>query len=118
MRNVTSLLLVSTVLFLSQPVHAEVSPVVGAGALQCGEFLAHLEDIGGEAKSGYTAWMQGYLTGKNIARGAAGLPFLDLTGPEGQFRYVKNYCEENPLKIVAFGVENLWQELLKQQILE
>ena len=118
MRNVTSLLLVSTFLFLSQPVHADVSAITGAGALQCGEFLADLERVGGEAEIVNMSWMQGYLTGKNIARGAAGLPFLDLTGPEGQFRYVKNYCEENPLKIVAFGVENLWQELLKQQILE
>lgn len=118
MRNVTSLVIVSAVLFFSQPVHADDS--VGAGLAQCGEFLARIEsdDWGAVDVALFTAWMQGYLTGKNIARAEADLPVLELAGHEGQFRYVKNYCEEHPLREVMFGVIRLWSELLKQQELE
>ena len=114
MRIVISLLFVSALLVLSQPVYAEKWILVGSGAHQCGKLLANLELEGIEgqvAEVMYEQWMLGYLSARNMSRFAANLPVPYLDGIDGQIRYVKNWCEENPLKKVDQAVEALWQEL-------
>ena len=97
--------------WLGQPAQAQdFFIMVGTGTSQCGELLEELESSDKVYnKFMYTHWMQGYLSARNLGKD------INLAGFEGQFRWLKNYCEENPLENVSTGVELLWQELLERQ---
>ena len=87
--------------------------VAGLGRTQCDAFLEDLQKSE-KAKGAYTTWIQGYLSGRNVARIASGLRLVFLNESEEPFRHVKQYCEENPLKPLGGGAESVWKELTHQ----
>ncbi len=113
MKYILSLLLVATITLSSATAHA--NDTAGAGAKQCGEFLDDVENMPG-AEYIYEGWMQGFLTARNYFRAFEGGPMLDLSGNVGQRRWLKTYCEDNPLDSVLQGVVALMFELEERQI--
>ncbi len=92
--------------------------IQGAGASSCGAMLTSLElDVGQEAKhmeALFYSWIQGYLSARNETDGFA----VDISNVEGQWRWLNNYCTENPLHSVAIATKALYQELKELQELQ
>ena len=92
--------------------------IQGAGGVSCGEMLSHLELDLGSIEQGitgtYKSWMQGYLSARNETDGFA----VDISNVEGQWRWLNNYCTENPLHSVAIATKALYQELKELQELQ
>ena len=112
------ILLSATLLFFSQPSAAQenFNIAYGPGAQSCGGMLSVLEKQRRTDKelieNMYKVWMQGYLSALNQI---AYLKFgwaADLDDANAHFRWLLNYCEENPLDIVRDACEKLLEELL------
>ncbi len=92
--------------------------IQGAGASSCGEMLSDLELDLVFLEQGitglYRSWMQGYLSARNETDGFA----VDISNVEGQWRWLNNYCTENPLEVVWNAAKALYQELKELQELQ
>jgi hypothetical protein len=93
--------------------------VMGAGTVSCGEWLRvrSVENSPGnvtERATRYqlTAWIDGYLSGANVANGGQIADFLISTpdGP-GMTAFVDNYCRSKPLDPVMLAAQALMREL-------
>ena len=92
--------------------------IQGAGGVSCGEMLSHQELDLGSIEQGiteaYKSWMQGYVSARNETDGFA----VDISDVEGQWRWLNNYCTENPLEVVWNAANALYQELKELQELQ
>ena len=95
-----------------RPASAEAS-IVGAGTQQCGLFLSNLEEAPA-IKDFYVSWMQGFLSGWNVGMFATSGETVDIMGWEGQFRWVLNFCEENPLDTFGLATSSLFTEIVER----
>jgi hypothetical protein len=113
------ILLLATLLFASQPSAAQedFSIAYGPGAQSCGSMLSFLDkqwrDTREEIENTYIAWMQGYLSALNYLVNqkfdGAG---VNLDDAHAHFRWLLNYCEENPLDMVPKSIEKLYEALV------
>ena len=60
----------------------------------------------------YKSWMQGYVSGLNQLLDKKFGKAIDLVDPYAHFRWLLNYCEENPLDVVRDASEKLLRELV------
>lgn len=93
---------------------AEEAILAGAGALSCGEMLRDVSETA-NMKSTYASWMQGFMSALNYLNAAKKSVHIDLNYDEGQWVWLKNWCNEHPLELVAYGVDDLYVELIEQQ---
>ena len=112
------ILLLASLLLAWQPTAAqeEISIIYGPGAQSCGSMLSMLDKLRRKDREQmeilFKVWMQGYVSGLNqithLKFGAA----ADLDDPEAHFRWLLNYCEENPLDMVVDASEKLLEALV------
>jgi hypothetical protein len=93
--------------------------IMGAGTVSCGEWLRvrSAENSPGnitERATRYqlTAWIDGYLSGTNIANAGRIADFL-ASGLDGnaESAFVDNYCRSKPLDALVNAVQALMKEL-------
>ncbi len=65
-----------------------------------------------EMENFYKAWMQGYVSALNQIMYLKFGTAVDLDDPNAHFRWLLNYCEENPLDAVRDASEKLLRELV------
>lgn len=95
-------------LFLISPVYAnEQLTIRGAGAVSCGKYLEGQKN----AVLTETSWVQGFLSGMNVADAVIGKQMISLPDLESINLYMINYCKENPLENAYLGSMNLYIEL-------
>lgn len=84
------------------------SAVTIRGVQSCGDWVQerNSNNFGGDQ-----IWLVGYMSG--IARGT-GKDFLIGTDNPSIFLWMDNYCRQNPLKNMADGGDDLFQELKKK----
>ena len=104
-------LLPACVLFASSGLALAAAPAEGGAqarqAPSCGEWVAHREKSSTLAL-GDTAWLLGYLSGMavNSTKDA-----LSGTDNATLYRWMDNYCRNNPLRDVSSGARALAAEL-------
>ena len=62
----------------------------------------------------YMAWAQGFMSSINWSSRVEST-YVNLEDGDGQWLWLKNWCNENPLKPVFLGVHNLYQHLAAAQ---
>ena len=111
------ILLLATLLLAWQPSVAQDS--YGPGAISCGSMLSILDKQRGTDRelmeNLFKAWMTGYLSALNLAvfhviDGAN----TELDDVHAHFRWLLNYCEENPLDMVPDASVKLFEELVRR----
>jgi hypothetical protein len=102
----------------ASPISAQT--IMGAGTVSCGEWLRlrSFENNPGtnfkELASNYQlrAWIDGFLSGINVANSGRDADFLASTPDGAAMRaYVDNYCRSKPLGLVADAATALVKEL-------
>ena len=85
---------------------------VGAGALSCREYNA-----AETYKDSVFIWIQGYMTGMNVALKMAKVKQVDLwsMSVEEQEVFIKNYCLDNSGSFLAKAGDALFDRLIKIQ---
>jgi hypothetical protein len=81
----------------------------GVGKLSCGKYIQDINTYP-EAKSAYSWWLAGFVTGTNLAKGRA----LDIDKPAYE-EWIKKYCQENPLDTFINAAIELNKALDKRQ---
>ena len=103
----------------ANPSTVTAQDVTGAGASSCGTMLTALDNpdatLGDISRIGYRQWLQGYLSGLNAPLADSSNVPVDLDDPEGEWLWLKQYCEDNPLDSVWVGADALWKELRSRQ---
>lgn len=89
---------------------AQVTAVAGAGSRSCAQMQTDIADLP-NVRRAYVSWMQGYLSGRNAAREAAGLALVDLADYEAQWDWVAAWCDERPDETFADGVDALFARI-------
>jgi hypothetical protein len=80
---------------LSRPAESQVTAVAGAGSRSCTQMQTDISDLPNTRRA-YVSWMQGYLSGRNVAREAAGRALIDLADYEAQWDWIVSWCGERP----------------------
>jgi hypothetical protein len=117
MRLIVRLAVVSTLGVLLSGV-ASAQSIAGVGALSCGEMLSRLSQEPAALSVVYSSWSQGFLTGINEGRMANGVETVDLSDSAGQWSWLQNHCQNNPLILVREAALNLVLELMSRQGIE
>jgi hypothetical protein len=88
--------------------------IFGAGTVRCGEWT-RLRTLRNDVASLYQlqAWVDGYVSGVNVARGEDGEPDFLASKPQGSALYavIDNHCNVNPLDSVAEATLGLVRQL-------
>lgn len=97
--------------FAITAVHAQEDrfSLVGAGSMSCGKYSAQSTDAG--TAMIYQTWVQGFLSGLNVARKAKELPLKQLPDFETIKLYLDKYCRDNPLGHPYTGALQMFVEL-------
>ena len=96
--------------FTSAHVIASEQPVIsGAGLISCGQFLEDKKDHG--INDMYIHWVQGFLSGLNVADGRAGKKLVPLPDSPTINAYLVKYCTDQPLDRPIGGALALYKEL-------
>jgi hypothetical protein len=95
----------------SAPARSEHVITIGAGMQTCAVFLAHYKGSVPSLENFYFSWAQGYMSGLNVAvsRGVANSRTADLNAmpAAAQMRFIRDFCEHDPLKRYSAAVEAL-----------
>ena len=87
----------------------------GAGTSTCTEFVADFKLDPNTFENVYYQWALGFMSGLNTARATQVRPIVDLNakdrGPQWQMRYLKQFCDRNPLNRYAEAVGDLYRML-------
>lgn len=85
---------------------------IGAGGLSCREYNA-----AETYRDSVFMWIQGYMTGMNVALKAAKVKQVDLwsMSVEEQEAFIKNYCISNNNSFLANAGDALLERLMKLQ---
>jgi len=113
--------LVATIIlmFLSSKAEAEEAFfITGPGVTTCGRFNEeYAKDW--EIEMFFFSWGQGWMSSANLALSVtAGRPSatdLGATSMTEQMRYVRAYCDENPLKFYESAIIDLYDSMRKTQ---
>lgn len=91
--------------------HAQtpVTAVAGAGSRSCAQMQMDISDLP-NVRRAYVSWMQGYLSGRNAAREAAGLELIDIADYEAQWAWLADWCASNPDQAFADALAELFRE--------
>jgi len=90
-------------------VNAKGGIVLGAGLHTCGKYLDLLESDP-NSKIVYNQYIEGVATGMSIQENKMIDKFKGSNTNDIQ-RWLKNYCEKNPLDLYIYGVMNIIREL-------
>jgi hypothetical protein len=118
MRILSTSALVFLSLVLSSPVSAEESNVVsGVGASSCGKFTNSYKENPTRAEALYLSWAQGFMSSINFNRNLQnGTPIDFGTMPSAvQLRWIRDYCQKNPLKTYLRAATELFLALEQAQ---
>lgn len=95
----------------SAPVKSEQAITKGVGTQTCAVFVAHYKGSIRSLENFYFSWAQGYMSGLNVAVGSEAGNHkpadLNAIAPATQLRFIRDYCERNPLKRYSTAVEAL-----------
>ena len=95
----------------SPAANSEQVITIGAGMQTCAVFLAHYKGSVPSLENFYFSWAQGYMSGLNVAvsRGVGNPGPADLNAmpAAAQLRFIRDFCEHNPLKRYSAPVEAL-----------
>lgn len=94
-------LIALVVMFLSCASHAQYL-TFGMGVMSCGEFLQARKDDSLDA-SLMSIWLGGYLTRFSRDDGVESLS----TDMPSMLQWIQNYCEDNPLRNIAYAAARL-----------
>ena len=99
-------------LALSSPVTAaEQYQSMGAGTRSCAVFARTYKDKPNTADMIYFSWAQGYMSGVNLAAGINNKDYrpanLNAMTVAAQQRFIRDFCERNPLKDFREAVDTL-----------
>lgn len=105
-------MIVVVTVFTGSKATGEELVLVGAGLSSCGTLIADVSDSDTETKEFltglYVQWMQGFMSAINYFNRESGT-YLNLEDHDGQWLWLKNYCNEHPLHKVIIGVQILYQ---------
>lgn len=90
-----------------------VTAVAGAGSRTCAQMRTDIADLP-NVRRAYVSWMQGYLSGRNAAREAAGLALVDIADYEAQWEWLTGWCAGNPQRAFADALAELFRERAAQ----
>lgn len=111
LRTLRILTVAITVITASEVAAAERIALAGVGSVSCGKMIAHVSDH--DLKSVYVGWMQGFMSSINWFRVMDAN--VNLSDNEGQWLWLKNYCNEKPLERVVVAVLLLYEKLATAQ---
>lgn len=94
------------------PAAAQVSAVAGAGSRSCAQMQGDIADLP-NVRRAYVSWMQGYLSGRNAAREAAGRTLVDVADFEAQWDWLVERCGSEPNESFADAVDALFAHLVE-----
>lgn len=97
---------------LTAAADAQVTAVAGAGSRSCAQMHTDITDLP-NVRRAYVSWMQGYLSGRNAAREAAGRELIDVADFEAQWEWLAAWCSERPDATFADGLDALFASLAK-----
>jgi hypothetical protein len=84
---------------------------IGAGMQTCAVFKAHYKGSVPSLENFYFSWAQGYMSGLNAAasRAVGNSTAADLNAMPAtiQLRFIRDFCDRNPLKRYSAAVEAL-----------
>jgi hypothetical protein len=109
MRNALLLLavVVSPKLVLAEELIARKgeSLILGAGSFTCARFANQYRSDPTGAETYYSSWLLGFLNGINTMAITTGMPKRDLNNLsiERAKNFMRNYCNDNPLKMYIDG---------------
>jgi hypothetical protein len=111
LRYLAQLVLGLAIVTTSAPVKSEQAITKGAGTQTCAVFVAHYKGSIRSLENFYFSWAQGYMSGLNVAVGSEAGNHkpadLNAIAPATQLRFIRDYCERNPLKRYSTAVEAL-----------
>lgn len=106
-------------LSIPQDAFAEGRAVSGVGAMSCGKYLEIRGSGADEVRDTIIqAWLQGFLSGSNIARAAIygdSAPMTTLPDAAAMQAYTDKHCRDNPLESVLRAALLLDQELVEMR---
>jgi hypothetical protein len=102
--------------------------IMGGGTVRCGEWTrlrvfsdsqrGHVVEVASLYQ--LYAWIDGYVSGVNVASGETRQPDMLMSKPQGAGLYavIDNYCKANPLDTVADATMVLVRELRKRAMVQ
>jgi hypothetical protein len=112
------LVVVSTLLVLSSNVHAEEpTDTMGLGLQSCAQFAKAYKANPEPTEAMYFSWAVGFMSGMNIAAAANNVNLRNLGAMsfEEKQRFMRRFCDQNPLKSYMSGVIELYKALAVSQ---
>jgi hypothetical protein len=85
--------------------------VAGVGAYECGQYIGFRKSGDKAVDQVLLSWMQGYLSGMNIARGGSRLKQKELPSPESILAFADKFCADEPLKGMSEAVVAMYFKL-------
>src|SRR5262249_42461238 len=99
------------VVLTSLAIAAEQYQSMGAGTRSCAVFARTYKDKPKTAGMIYFSWAQGYMSGVNLAAGINNKDYrpanLNAMTVAAQQRYIRDFCDRNPLKDFREAVDTL-----------
>ena len=113
MRNCRQALLITVFVGVCLPASGGEMAGMGAGTLTCAKFAQIFAGSPDSAEFEFYSWAQGFMSGWNIANVRAGQPMHDLnaTSQTSQETYLRQYCDQHPLRGYVEGVMALFGSL-------
>jgi hypothetical protein len=115
MRQFAQLALGVAMVSANAPAKSEQVIIMGAGMQTCAVFRAHYKGHVPSLENFYFSWAQGYMSGLNVAasgvnvaasRGAVTADLNAIPAPT-QLRFIREFCDHNPLERYSAAVEAL-----------
>ena len=115
MRQIAGLVLGLTIVSASAPAKSEQVIIIGAGMQTCAVFVAHYKGNVPSLENFYFSWAQGYMSGLNVAAssgvGNSSPADLNAVPAAAQLRFIRDFCDHNPLKRYSAAVEALFTRI-------
>jgi hypothetical protein len=85
--------------------------VGGVGALSCAKYAQMYRVDHVHTDRVFGAWMHGYISGINVARGDGIYSDMGARTPEEMIKFLRKYCNDHPLGNFLDGANELWKSL-------
>lgn len=84
---------------------------MGAGSGTCAAYTQAYKDDPDAANDLYFGWVQGYMSGQNVARGDKPMRNLNAIPVASQLGFLRRFCQQKPTELVAVAAQNLFNAL-------